>query len=145
MALFADLLYLPYYTLPLAGICVIVFYGVFRRWCSPLSKLPYPPGPPERSIITGNAADIPASKSWLTYVELGKKYGLSLSFLTFSQLTALFCHEGNILHLRAYNQHHIILNSYEDCVELLERRSNIYSDRPSIAMVDLYVAIHINA
>ncbi|KAF8171853.1 cytochrome P450 [Pholiota molesta] len=118
MATFANLLYLSYYTLPLAGICVVMFYGVFLRWYSPLSRLPYPPGPPERSIIIGNAADMPASKSWLTYIELGKKY-------------------GNILHLRTYNQHHIILNSFEDCVELLERRSNTYSDRPKIAMINL--------
>ncbi len=50
---------------------------------------------------------------------------------------------GNILHFRAYDQHTVVLNSYEDNVELLEKRSAIYSDRPYMPMVDLYVFLYI--
>jgi hypothetical protein len=76
-----SLPYVQYYALPLVGTWIVIFYKAFRQWRSPLSKLPYPPGPPERSIISGNASDMPPSEPWLAYVEFGKKYGLSLSFL----------------------------------------------------------------
>lgn len=42
------------------------------------------------------------------------------------------------MHYRVYDKHTVILNSYEDNVELLEKRSAIYSDRPYMPMVDLY-------
>ncbi|KAF8171822.1 hypothetical protein BJ912DRAFT_860378 [Pholiota molesta] len=58
-------------------------------------------------------------------------------FSTLSQYICLFCHEGSVIHLRSYRQHTIVINSYEDCVEFFERRSNIYSDRPTITMVDM--------
>ena len=44
---------------------------------------------------------------------------------------------GDLLHFRAYNQHIIVLNSEETAVELLERRSAIYSSRPFVPMWDL--------
>jgi cytochrome P450 len=63
-------------------------------------------------------------------------------FSTLSQYMSLFCHEGSVIHLRSYRQHTIVINSYEDCVEFFERRSNIYSDRPTITMVDMYVNLY---
>ena len=41
--------------------------------------------------------------------------------------------------MRVYDKHTIILNSYEDNVELLEKRSAIYSDRPRNPMMQLSV------
>lgn len=41
--------------------------------------------------------------------------------------------------MRAYDKHTIILNSHEDNVELLDKRSAIYSDRPCMPMMDLFV------
>lgn len=41
--------------------------------------LPYPPGPRPLPII-GNLLNIPTESSWLTYSQLAKKYGTSLSF-----------------------------------------------------------------
>ncbi len=38
------------------------------------------------------------------------------------------------MHYRVYDKHTVILNSYEDNVELLEKRSAIYSDRPYMPM-----------
>ncbi|KAF8186023.1 cytochrome P450 [Pholiota molesta] len=108
----------PYYTLLVAGVALVLLYLISQQWRNPLRKLPYPPGPPEGSFITGNMSDMPASRSWLAFEEWGKKY-------------------GGISHFRILNKHTIVLNSAEDIVELLERRSNIYSDRPSLPMVDL--------
>ncbi|KAF9480794.1 cytochrome P450 [Pholiota conissans] len=111
---------MQYYLLPLAGVSIAIVYKAFLRWKFPLRNLPYPPGPPERSFFAGNAADLPATKSWLTYTKLAKKYGMY-----------------NVLHFRTYQQHTIVVNSYEANVEFFEKRSNIYSDRPDIPMVNM--------
>ena len=39
---------------------------------------------------------------------------------------------GSITSLKTLGQSIVILNSYEDAVELLEKRSSIYSDRPAM-------------
>lgn len=44
----------------------------------------------------------------------------------------------DILHVESFGKHFIIINSLEDAVELLEKRSGIYSDRPYAPMIDLY-------
>ncbi|KAG9103974.1 hypothetical protein FRC06_006413 [Ceratobasidium sp. 370] len=41
---------------------------------------------------------------------------------------------GDVVYARVLNQDMVILNSYEVAVELLERRSAIYSSRPSLVM-----------
>ena len=46
---------------------------------------------------------------------------------------------GGIVHINVLGNHIIILNRLEDAKELFEKRSQIYSDRPHIPMVDLYV------
>lgn len=46
---------------------------------------------------------------------------------------------GDILHAQVLGQHFIILNAHQDAVELFEKRSGIYSDRPAVPMIDLYV------
>lgn len=43
------------------------------------------------------------------------------------------------MHFRVYDKHTVVLNSLEDSVELLEKRSGIYSDRPYLPMLDLCV------
>jgi hypothetical protein len=67
----------PYYTLLVAGVALVLLYLISQQWRNPLRKLPYPPGPPEGSFITGNMSDMPASRSWLAFEEWGKKYGAS--------------------------------------------------------------------
>jgi cytochrome P450 len=44
-------------------------------------------------------------------------------------------HSGNIISLRAFGQHVVILNDYKTCVDLLDKKSTIYSDRPSLPML----------
>ncbi|KAG6886645.1 hypothetical protein C0992_002971 [Termitomyces sp. T32_za158] len=78
---------------------------------------PYPPGP-KPSLISGNARELPTVLPWLKYGEWAKEY-------------------GDIVHVRAYNQHIVILNNAKDAVTLFEKRSRIYSDRPKMAVVDL--------
>ncbi|KAF8903096.1 cytochrome P450 [Gymnopilus junonius] len=100
--------------------CAIAFglYSTYRQWVDSSTRdIHYPPGPPAGSFL-GKASIFPTSRPWLTYVEWGKKY-------------------GDILHLNIYGQHIIVLNAVEDAVELLERRSGLYSDRPKDPMITL--------
>ncbi|KJA18940.1 hypothetical protein HYPSUDRAFT_44792 [Hypholoma sublateritium FD-334 SS-4] len=94
----------------------LIWASLCWRWTS--INLPYPPGPPDKGLLSGNLRDIPVAQAWHTYMEWGKKY-------------------GDILHYRVYDKHTIILNSFEDNVELLEKRSGIYSDRPYMPMLEL--------
>lgn len=71
---------------------------------------PYPPGPAGWPLI-GNISDIPHIKVWLTFAEWGKKY-------------------GDISHVEVLGQHIIVLNSIKTAMELLDKKSPVYSDRP---------------
>ncbi|KAA1477985.1 cytochrome P450 [Dentipellis sp. KUC8613] len=77
--------------------------------------LPFPPGPPGLPLV-GNALNMPANQEWKEFARWGDKY-------------------GSILHVSLFGQHLIILDTLEVSSALLDKRSNIYSDRPS-----LYVA-----
>ncbi|TFK40527.1 cytochrome P450 [Crucibulum laeve] len=105
------------FSLPWLTLAVIVSYILFSRWKKPRSNLPYPPGP-KGKLFVGNIGQIPLSQPWLTYTNWRKVY-------------------GDIIHLRMYQQHIVILNNLQDVIELFEKRSNNYSDRPAAPMVDL--------
>ncbi|KAG1878399.1 cytochrome P450 [Suillus tomentosus] len=75
---------------------------------------PYPPGPRGLPLV-GNLQDIPRDKSWLTFTEWGKKY-------------------GDISHINVLGMHIVVLNSVESAVEMLDKKSSIYSDRPVVPM-----------
>ncbi|KIL66896.1 hypothetical protein M378DRAFT_160436 [Amanita muscaria Koide BX008] len=81
-------------------------------------RAPYPPGPTPKPII-GNALDIPLEKSWKKYMEWSKKFN------------------SGVIHLSTWNTHIVVLNTMEDIVELLEKRSTNYSDRPSLKIFDI--------
>ncbi|KAJ7669227.1 cytochrome P450 [Mycena polygramma] len=80
------------------------------------ARLPFPPGPKPR-FITGNLSDLPVEHAWITYTEWGKQYG--------------------DMHVSAFGDHIVIINSLAIAVELFERRARIYSDKPAIPMLPL--------
>ncbi|KAK0501150.1 cytochrome P450 [Armillaria luteobubalina] len=86
------------------------------RFCHISSRnTPFPPGP--RGIpFLGNLLDMPSEKEWLTFAKWGEKYGdiVSVSFL------------GRRL---------IVINSVQMAIDILEKKSLIYSDRPVVGMV----------
>ncbi|KAK2460241.1 hypothetical protein APHAL10511_007630 [Amanita phalloides] len=83
-----------------------------------LKSLPYPPGPPPR-LIFGNALDIPSEKPWVAFREWTKRLG------------------SDIIHLSALGTHIVVLHKMEDIVELIWRRSTIYSSRPWFPVIDI--------
>ncbi|KAF8158876.1 cytochrome P450 [Mycena galopus ATCC 62051] len=66
----------------------------------------------------GNFYDIPTKLPWITYTEWGKRY-------------------GDVVHVEAFGNHILTLNSVKAAMELLEKRAFIYSDRPAIPMLTL--------
>ncbi|KAJ6466256.1 cytochrome P450 [Mycena sanguinolenta] len=101
--------------LVLAAIALRVFEKVFRAWHR--RRLPFPPGPPPYAFI-GNFLDLPKELPWLTYTKWGMQY-------------------GDLVHASAPGQHIVVVNSVKTAVELFEKRSHIYSDRPAFTMVEL--------
>ncbi|KAJ7596430.1 hypothetical protein C8J56DRAFT_710223, partial [Mycena floridula] len=81
-----------------------------------------PPGPSPLPIV-GNLRDLPKEKPWLAYTEWSKKYG---KFLHFS-----IC---PLIHFRVFNQHLMVINSLDVAGELLNKRSALSSDRPTVPM-----------
>ncbi|KAG0699878.1 cytochrome P450 [Suillus ampliporus] len=74
----------------------------------------YPPGPPGWPLI-GNVTDMPHIKPWLTFAEWGKKY-------------------GDISHIEILGQHIIVLNYVRTAMDMLDKKSSVYSDRPVFPM-----------
>ncbi|RPD66667.1 cytochrome P450 [Lentinus tigrinus ALCF2SS1-7] len=73
---------------------------------------PLPPGPKGLPLI-GNMLDMPASHEWKTFAQWGERWGdiVSVTFL---------------------GQPFVILNSSKHAVDMLEKKSSIYSSRPVI-------------
>jgi hypothetical protein len=78
------------------------------------SKGKLPPSPKGLPLL-GNVLQMPKRNGWLLMHEWSKTL-------------------GPIFHLNMAGQPVIVLNSNEAALELLERRSHIYSDRPRLIM-----------
>ncbi|KAI0774796.1 cytochrome P450 [Trametes elegans] len=80
-------------------------------------KTPLPPGPRGLPLL-GNILDFPRSNFGMKFSEMAVRY-------------------GNVMHLKLFGQSTVVLGSYQTAIDLLEKRSGIYSDRPRSAMADL--------
>ncbi|KAJ7319135.1 putative monooxygenase [Mycena albidolilacea] len=90
-------------------------YMFFKAVMSTRKRLP--PGP-RRLPIIGSAYHIPKTQQWLTFSKWARAY-------------------GSIVYLDVVGQPFIVLNSAKVAKELLDQRSNIYSDRPTLPMANL--------
>ncbi|KAI0754758.1 cytochrome P450 [Daedaleopsis nitida] len=79
--------------------------------------LPLPPGPAPLPLI-GNLLDIPKLYPWKTYREYGRRY-------------------GKIISLKVMGRCLVIINDADAALELLEKRSAIYSSRAHSVTIEL--------
>ncbi|KAJ7684152.1 putative monooxygenase [Mycena polygramma] len=78
---------------------------------------PLPPGP-RRWPLIGSALEVPRSYPWLTYTRWAKKY-------------------GNLVYADVAGQPLVVINSAKIAKDLLDQRSAIYSERPTLVMAKL--------
>ncbi|KAL1735645.1 cytochrome P450 [Schizophyllum commune] len=79
-------------------------------------SLPLPPGPRKLPLV-GNLFNMPRSFEWEKYTEWAKEF------------------DSDIIHLSVPGQSIVVLNTYDACVEILQKRSKMYSSRPVLPMV----------
>ncbi|KIJ19360.1 hypothetical protein PAXINDRAFT_7844 [Paxillus involutus ATCC 200175] len=97
---------------------LLAIEGVRKLRRPKANKPPLPPGPTPIPFL-GNVLGLNADAPYLTYAEWSKTY-------------------GDIMYTHILNQEIIVLNSEEVAVELLEKQSRKYSDRPVVATADLF-------
>ncbi|KAK7677340.1 hypothetical protein QCA50_019670 [Cerrena zonata] len=102
-------------------LCFIAFLFalIALKWFKQTKKstLPLPPGPKGYPIV-GNLLQMPTVTPWKTFREWSKLH-------------------GDVMFLDLPNQPTVVLDSVEAAFELLEKRSDIYSDRPVSIMQQL--------
>ncbi|KAI8974876.1 cytochrome P450 [Trametes punicea] len=101
----------------LRGVFLILLASVVFVLARKRNRRPLPPGPPGLPLI-GNALDIPKEYSWLTFRDFATKY-------------------GDVVTLRAFGSTLIILSSVEAAIELMEKRSSMYADRPPSVLSEM--------
>ncbi|KAF8815155.1 cytochrome P450 [Phlegmacium glaucopus] len=94
-----------------AFLLIWIFYKISQR-----SRLPLPPGPVGLPLI-GNLLDMPESSTWEVYHQWSQEFN------------------SDIIHLNAAGTDIIILDTHQATIDLIERRSNNYSSRPTLSMV----------
>ena len=120
-------------------ISILAFFSVRnfikKRRDNP-AGLPLPPGPPRLPIV-GNLFGIKdLGAQWLTYAEWSKKYGRCP--LSSSDGNSPFTRtQGDLLYLEIFGQKILVINSEKVAEDLLDKRSQNYSDRPQVPMVTL--------
>ncbi|KAI0078413.1 CyP450 monooxygenase [Panus rudis PR-1116 ss-1] len=100
----------------LSGLFFLAIFISNRRWRTQ-GRLPLPPGPKGYPII-GNLLDLPTLTPWKTFRDWTNVY-------------------GDLVYLDLPMRPTIILGSAKAAYDLLEKRSDIYSDRHVSVMIDL--------
>jgi hypothetical protein len=98
--------------------------------------LSYPPSPPSWPII-GNLLDVPKDAPWIVYTDMSKKYGGHDILGNTGSLQLKPALQGDIVCLRVLSQVVVVLSSLSAIKELLEKRSQAYSERPSMPVAEM--------
>ncbi|KAK0234240.1 cytochrome P450 [Armillaria fumosa] len=92
-------------------IALVSIWALFRR---NRNNAPLPPGPRGLPLV-GNLIDMPSDKEWFTFARWGKEY-------------------GDIASVSILGQRIIIVNSAQVAIDMLDKKSSIFSDRPVLVM-----------
>jgi hypothetical protein len=84
-----------------------------------------PPGPPGEPVL-GHVRMIPQKHQAEFYHEVPGYHQRTLTIVTWCA--------GDVIYFNALGRSIIVLNSAEAAIDLLEKRSSIYSDRPPFVM-----------
>ena len=114
---------------------LVVFRDHRRR-----GGLPYPPGPPSRPIIR-NLLDFPKDVPWSAYAKMSKEYGMRICPCQWDTVSPKLkpAFQGDVICLRAFSQVVVVLCSLSSIKDLLEKRGEIYSDRPFLPILEMYI------
>ncbi|RDX53247.1 cytochrome P450 [Lentinus brumalis] len=91
---------------------ILVAVILLNRFFAKKPAGPLPPGPKGLPLI-GNLLDMPPSHEWKTFAQWGERW-------------------GDIVSVSMLGHPYVILNSAKHAVDMLEKKSSIYSSRPTI-------------
>ncbi|KAF9029141.1 cytochrome P450 [Hymenopellis radicata] len=107
--------YLQMSFLPLELGLIILSAWILRRLATTRTRNVLPPGPKGYPII-GNLLDIPSAAEWIMTMQMwGERW-------------------GNLVSLSVFGTTIVFINSYSMAMDILEKKSSIYSDRPFVPM-----------
>lgn len=102
-------------------VCSILIY-VPRR-----GRYRLPPGPNGLPLL-GSVFDAPKTYEWLVYQDWSRQYGACFRKHCL-RISDDVCLGSDIIPYEVLGTHYIVLNSAKTVTDLMERRSNIYSDK----------------
>uniref|UniRef100_A0A8H7Y6Y8 O-methylsterigmatocystin oxidoreductase n=1 Tax=Psilocybe cubensis TaxID=181762 RepID=A0A8H7Y6Y8_PSICU len=102
-------------------VSLAIIYSL-RMLVAKIRKPAYLPGP-KRLPIIGNLLDMPESEGWVTYKRWKEQF-------------------GDAIYLEIFGSPIVVLNSYKACIDLLDKRADIYSDRPIGIMANIMMGWH---
>lgn len=114
----------------LDGVAILVALYVLRRLMQSKKRPLHPPGPKPWPIL-GNALDMPSSKEWLTFEKWGEEYG---KLVRDDHNALINSWLGDISSIDVFGQRIVVLNDVETAFNMLQKKDNIYSDRPTLQM-----------
>jgi len=89
-----------------------------------------PPGPRGLPFL-GNLLEMPREQGWIKFTEWSNEYGvLFIGHCELIPLSEYCLSSGDIIHVSVLNQPLIVISPAEEAIELLQKRSGIYSNRP---------------
>jgi hypothetical protein len=121
-----------YLTLSLASVVAFLLLKTLKRRSK--TSLPLPPGPKGGWPLIGNLLQMPRTYEHETYQRWCKETGQCFNSGLVRGADCLTLRNrslsgSDIIHLNVAGQSIVILDKYEDAIEILDKRSGLYSSR----------------